>query len=209
MTIAWSVPIKRVHRGIHAEIRPLSADRDAAQLYDAGHASVLHLATWRYLPYGPFPHVEALHDWLVTCEKSTDPLFHTVVDSQRNVAVGMISIMSIVAQYGRAELGHIWYDARVQRSAITTETTYLLLSYLFDELNYRRVEWKCDNHNLRSKNAAQRLGFTYEGLFRKHLIVKGQNRDTAWFAMTDDEWSTQKIRFADYLAHPGTQLSQK
>ena len=207
--MSWPTPTKRTHRGIHVEIRPLSADRDAAALYDAGHASVLHLATWRYLPYGPFTHVDAMHDWLVTCEHSTDPLFHTVFNTQRNVAVGMISIMSIAAQFGRAELGHIWYDARAQRSPVTTETAYLLLCYLFDDLNYRRVEWKCDNNNIRSKNAAQRLGFTYEGLFRKHLIVKSHNRDTAWFAMTDDEWSTQKIRFEAYLAHPGTRLTQQ
>ncbi|MFN5059594.1 MAG: GNAT family N-acetyltransferase [Chloroflexota bacterium] len=198
--MTWAQPTKQVHNGTHVQVRPLSANKDVAALYDAGHASVLHLATWRYLPYGPFADVHTMHDWLVTCEQSNDPLFHTVVDRQSGTPVGMMSIMSIVAQFGRAELGHIWYDARVQRSSITTETSYLMLSYLFEELNYRRVEWKCDNNNLRSKNAALRLGFQYEGLFRKHLIVKSQNRDTAWFAMTDDEWPITKHRLQSYLA---------
>jgi RimJ/RimL family protein N-acetyltransferase len=197
--MTWIQPIKRVHTGTFVHVRPLSANDDAAALYDAGHASVLHLATWRYLPYGPFADVNAMHDWLVTCEQSSDPLFHTVVDRHSGIPVGMMSIMSIAAQFGRAELGHIWYDARVQRTAITTETAYVMLCYLFDELKYRRIEWKCDNNNIRSKNAAIRLGFQYEGLFRKHLIVKSQNRDTAWFSITDDEWPTIKRRLQSYV----------
>lgn len=208
MNTQWSAPIAREHIGTHVTLRPLSADADVAALYDAGHASVLHLATWRYLPYGPFADINAMHDWLVTCARSQDPLFHTVVDTRNNTPVGMISIMSIVPQFGRAELGHIWYDARVQRSAVTTETAYLLLCYLFDALNYRRVEWKCDNNNLRSKNAALRLGFTYEGLFRKHLIVKSHNRDTAWFSITDDEWPSIKQRFVAYFAATDRRLDR-
>jgi RimJ/RimL family protein N-acetyltransferase len=141
-------------------------------------------------------------DWLVTCEQSNDPLFHTVVDLRDNTPVGMISIMSIAAQFGRAELGHIWYDARIQRTPLTTETTFLMLSYLFDELNYRRVEWKCDNNNVRSKNAALRFGFQYEGVFRNHLIVKAQNRDTAWFAMTDGDWRMRKHTLQQHLHRP-------
>lgn len=200
----WAQPIKRIHNGTHVQVRPLAAHNDVVGLYDAGHVSVLHLATWRFLPYGPFADVNAMSDWLVTCEQSSDPL-HTVVDIRRGTPVGMISIMSIAAQFGRAELGHIWYDARAQRTPITTETTYLMLHYLFDELNYRRVEWKCDNNNVRSKNAALRFGFRYEGLFRKHLIVKSHNRDTAWFSITDDEWPAVKQRFMRYLANPRRQ----
>jgi RimJ/RimL family protein N-acetyltransferase len=114
------------------------------------------------------------------------------VSTQR--AVGLIAIMNIAADHGRAELGHIWYDVDVQRSAVTAETAHLLLTYLFDTLVYRRVEWKCDNRNLRSKAAALRLGFRYEGLFRKHMIVKQQNRDTAWFAITDTDWPVIRER---------------
>lgn len=197
--MSWAQPIKRLHTGTYVQVRPLSANEDATTLYDAGHASVLHLATWRFLPYGPFADVNAMRDWLVTCEQSSDPLFHTVVDRQSGIPVGMMSIMSIAAQFGRAELGHIWYDARIQRTPLTTETTFLMLSYLFDELNYRRVEWKCDNNNVRSKNAALRFGFQYEGVFRKHLIVKAQNRDTAWFAMTDDDWRMRKHLLQQHL----------
>ncbi len=208
MNSTWAYPDKREHTGRHVTLRPLSASNDAQALYQAGHASVLHLATWRYLPYGPFADVTAMYDWLVTCEDSRDPLFHTVVDSKHNIPVGMISIMSIAAQFGRAELGHIWYDSGVQRTPVTTETAYLLLRYLFDELGYRRVEWKCDNNNVRSKNAALRLGFSFEGVFRKHLIVKSQNRDTAWFSMTDDDWPTHKQRLTEYIVTPHSLLAR-
>jgi RimJ/RimL family protein N-acetyltransferase len=102
--------------------------------------------------------------------------------------------MNIAADHGRAELGHIWYDVDVQRSAVTAETAHVLLTYLFDTLGYRRVEWKCDNRNQRSKAAALRLGFRYEGLFRKHMIVKQQSRDTAWFAITDTDWPVIRER---------------
>lgn len=200
--MAWQQPTNRVHMGTHVQVRPLCASTDAPALYDAGHASVVHLATWRYLPYGPFASKEEMHDWLVTCEQSSDPLFHTVVDLRNNTPVGMMSIMSIAAQFGRAELGHIWYDARIQRTPLTTETTFLMLCYVFDELNYRRVEWKCDNNNVRSKNAALRFGFQYEGVFRNHLIVKAQNRDTAWFAMTDDDWRMRKHILQQLLQRP-------
>ncbi|MEY3989884.1 MAG: hypothetical protein RI985_965 [Chloroflexota bacterium] len=204
----WFTPEKRTHEGQYVILRPLDPDTDCTALYHSGHATVSHLETWRYLPYGPFKDEKALYEWLVIQAKSTDPLFHTVIDKTTNTPVGIITVMSIVASAGRAELGHIWYDARVQRTPVTTESVYLLLRYMFDELNYRRMEWKCDNRNIRSKNAAQRLGFRYEGLFRKHLIVKSQNRDTAWFSMIDDEWPTQKQRFTEYLARPFNRLAR-
>lgn len=120
----------------------------------------------------------------------------------------MITIMSIVPEFGRAELGHIWYDVDVHRSRVNTESTFLLLTYLFDTLGYRRVEWKCDNRNAASKAAAQRLGFRYEGTFRKHMIVKHHNRDTTWFSITDDEWPAQRQRFEHYLSGKIPHLSQ-
>lgn len=190
----WQTPECRTHHGKSVTVRPLDADRDAEQLYAAGHKTSQHLYTWQYLPYGPFADVGTFHQWLMTQQASIDPLFHTVVHNGTQRPVGIISIMSIVAAAGRAELGHIWYDVDVQRSAVTAETAHLLLCYLFDELRYRRVEWKCDNRNLRSKAAATRIGFQYEGLFRQHLIVKNQNRDTAWFSMIDSEWPSIKAR---------------
>jgi RimJ/RimL family protein N-acetyltransferase len=196
----WNTPTLQIHDGQHVQLRPLAATADVAQLYTAGHRTPLHLGIWRYLPYGPFRDQTAMHDWLVTCQASRDPLFHVVYDRARQRLVGIITIMSIVPEFGRAELGHIWYDTDVHRSRVNTESAFLLLSYLFDTLSYRRVEWKCDNRNEASKAAARRLGFSYEGTFRKHMIVKHHNRDTAWFSITDDEWLTQRQRFAQYLA---------
>ena len=186
----WNQPELRTHTGKFVTIRPVDVECDAPQLYEAGHKTSAHLYTWQYLPYGPFEDLGAFRTWLKQQQLSSDPLFHTVVDNGTGRAVGIISIMSIVAQHGRAELGHIWYDVDVQRSAVTAETAHLLLSYLFDTLGYRRVEWKCDNRNMRSKAAALRLGFRFEGLFRNHLIVKQQNRDTAWFALIESDWTT-------------------
>jgi RimJ/RimL family protein N-acetyltransferase len=100
----------------------------------------------------------------------------------------MISIMSMAPEMGRAELGHIWYAPEVQRTKVNTEAVFLLLSYLLGELHYRRAEWKCDARNERSRKAALRLGFQFEGVFRQHMVVKGENRDTAWFSLLDGEW---------------------
>lgn len=196
----WPAPEKRTHTGQYVILRPLDADRDFSALYRAGHRTSAHLYTWQYLPYGPFADETSMHQWLVERQTMTDPLFHTVYHAQTGDAVGIITIMSIAPEFGRAELGHIWYDVDVQRTPCTTESAYLLLSYLFDTLNYRRVEWKCDANNLRSRNAAQRLGFRFEGVFRQHMLVKGQNRDTAWFSIVDHEWSTLRAQYHDYFA---------
>lgn len=195
----WNAPVHQQCQGQHVSIRPLQPDVDTAGLFAAGHLTPQHLSIWQYLPYGPFLSHAHLHDWLVTCSQSRDPLFHMVYDRVHQRPAGMVSIMSIVPEHGRAELGHIWYDIRAQRTHINTETIFLLLSYLFDELQYRRVEWKCDNRNRASRAAAMRLGFAYEGTFRKHMIVKHHNRDTAWFAMTDTDWPMRKQRFTHYL----------
>lgn len=204
----WNTPTLHVHDGQHVQLRPLSAPTDAVALYAAGHRTPLHLGIWRYLPYGPFRDQTAMYDWLVTCQSSRDPLFHVVYDQARQRLVGMITIMSIVPEYGRAELGHIWYDTDVHHTLVNTESVFLLLTYLFDTLGYRRVEWKCDNRNEASKAAAQRLGFRYEGTFRKHLIVKNHNRDTTWFSITDDEWPAQRHHFIRYLAGEIPHLSR-
>ncbi|MFM7677513.1 MAG: GNAT family N-acetyltransferase [Roseiflexaceae bacterium] len=203
----WQTPEKRTHRGHFVTVRPLDAMNDGIALYGAGHRTPAHLYTWQYLPYGPFADVAALQVWLADRQNQTDPLFHTVCEAQSGRPVGIITIMSIVSEFGRAELGHIWYDVDIQRTSLTTEATYLLLTYLFDQLHYRRVEWKCDAHNIRSRNAALRLGFSYEGTFRKHMLVKGQNRDTAWFSMLDNEWPQRKSRFNAFFAGASKRLA--
>jgi len=140
-----------------------------------------------------------MRDWLGTLEPMADPIFFTVTHLGDGAKVGMVSIMSIVPEMGRAELGHIWYVPEVQRTKVNTETVFLLLNYLFVELHYRRVEWKCDARNERSRNAALRLGFSFEGIFRQHMVVKGLNRDTAWFALLDHEWPRTKANLSHWL----------
>ena len=115
-----------------------------------------------------------------------------MIDLATGDPVGVVSYLNIVAPDRRIELGHIWYVPAAQRGRANTETAYLLMRQAFDELGYRRVEWKCDALNARSRAAAERLGFTFEGVFRQHMIVKGRNRDTAWFSMTDTEWPARR-----------------
>jgi len=191
--------VRREFAGRYIRLKPLSAEEDFADLFQASHRTPAHLALWEFLAYGPFADAQAMRDWLCTLEPSVDPIFFTVTHLRDGAKVGMISILSIVPEMGRAELGHIWYGPEVQRTKVNTEAVFLLLNYLFVELHYRRVEWKCDARNERSKSAALRLGFASEGTFRQHMVVKGLNRDTAWFAMLDHEWPRTKANFIHWL----------
>lgn len=121
-------------------------------------------------------------------EESKDPMFYATIDKATGVVGGYISIMRMFPEHGVYEIGHVYMGPGIARTRIATEAVYLLLQYAFDELNYRRVEWKCDSMNAKSRAAALRFGFQFEGLFRKHLVVKGVNRDTTWFSMTDEDW---------------------
>ena len=119
---------------------------------------------------------------------STDPLFLAIIDTATGRASGVVSYLRIAPEHGCIEIGHIWFGAPLQRTPAATETIYLLARHAFDDLGNRRLEWKCDAANARSRRAAERFGFTYEGVFRQHMIVKGRNRDTAWFSLLDSEW---------------------
>ena len=199
----WPAPERQIHRGHYVSLTPLDAEQDVGDLYELGHNPPENQVLWRYLFNGPFATQEAMLIWLRSVQSVADPIFFTVTSLAPGLAqgrkVGMISIMSIVPGMGRAELGSIWYAPLVQRSQVNSEVTYLLLRYLFEELHYRRVEWKCDNRNEPSKRAARRMGFQYEGLFRQHMVIKGQNRDTAWFSMLDSEWPQRKANFTAWL----------
>jgi RimJ/RimL family protein N-acetyltransferase len=195
----WPAPERKIHRGQAVSLTPLDAEQDVADLYDLSHNPPAQQALWTYLFNGPFPTQAAMLTWLRSVQNLADPIFFTVTSLAHERKVGMISIMSIVPGMGRAELGSIWYAPLVQRTQVNSEATYLLLRYLFEELNYRRVEWKCDNRNEPSKRAARRMGFQAEGLFRQHMVVKGQNRDTAWFSMLDSEWPQRKANFEAWL----------
>jgi RimJ/RimL family protein N-acetyltransferase len=205
---SWAPPGIAALRGQYVTIARVDPEADIEDLYAVSHGTPEFERLWTYLWYGPFPDKSAMYQWLTSIQESRDPLFYTVFSLERQRKVGMLSILNIAPDMGRAELGHIWYSPLVQRSAVNTEATFLLLRYLFDELGYRRVEWKCDNENEASKRAALRMGFRAEGVFRKHMIVKGKNRDTAWFAMIDEDWPAIRANFEAYLSTPGLSLTE-
>ena len=141
-------------------------------------------AVWTYLPEGPYPE-DTYTDFKTSIQKKTtskDPFFYTIFDNRTQKPQGWITLMSIVPEHLRVEIGHVLFAPELQRTTGATEAVYLLLRYAFEELGYRRVEWKCNALNEGSKRAARRLGFVFEGVFREHMVVKGRNRDTGWFS---------------------------
>ena len=179
--------------GARVRLEPLDPDRHAAELFAAAEADP---TLWDYLPYGPFSFDE-LATHLRAQAASEDPLFFAVVVAGR--AVGVVSFMRIVPEHGCIEIGHIWFGAPLQRTPAATEAIYLLAREVFDGLGYRRLEWKCNAANARSRRAAERFGFTFEGVFRQHMIVKGRNRDTAWYSILDGEWPALRAAFEAWL----------
>ncbi len=155
---------------------------------------------WTYMGYGPWEDEASMREWLDSLLASDDPLFLTVIDRETTDPVGIVTFMNVDLAMKHLELGNIWFTPRAQRTRANTESVYLLLGEAFDELGHRRVEWKCDALNARSRSAAERLGFTFEGVFRQHMIIKGRNRDTAWYAMLDHEWPAVKANMERWLA---------
>jgi RimJ/RimL family protein N-acetyltransferase len=194
-------PPRRRRAGRFVALEPVDVDRDHAALWRRSHDGSEEAGRlWSYLAYGPFASDAEMQAWLTSIASSEDPLFLTVHDAAG--PAGVASFMSIDPQMRHLELGHIWYAPDAQRTEANTEATYLMLREAFDELGYRRVEWKCDALNSRSRAAARRLGFTFEGVFRQHMIVKGRNRDTVWFSMLDREWPAARTAFERWLETP-------
>jgi RimJ/RimL family protein N-acetyltransferase len=186
--------------GARVKLEPLDADRHAADLFAAAHGPGADPRLWDYLPYGPFADVEALHAHLAEQQRSEDPWFYAVVDIATGRAAGVVSFLRADLANGSIEIGHIWFGAALQRTPQATEAIHLLARHAFDALGHRRLEWKCDAANARSQAAARRFGFTFEGIFRQHMIVKGRNRDTAWFSIIDGEWPALDAAFRAWLA---------
>jgi len=185
-------PARRELTALRFELQPLDPDRDVDDLFAVGHQDPGADLLWTYMAYGPFADRDAMHEWLRSCAATEDPLFFSVVERETERRVGMCSFLSIVPEMQRIEIGHIWYAPHLQGSGISIEVAWMLLMEAFEHLGYRRVEWKCNALNERSRRAALKLGFTFEGVFRQHMIVKGRNRDSAWFAMTDREWPAER-----------------
>jgi RimJ/RimL family protein N-acetyltransferase len=174
------------------------AERHAEELFAAGHDGG-DPALWEYLPYGPFGGVEEMRLWIGACAQSEDPRFLAIVDEASGRAVGMASFMRFAPEHRVVEIGHIWFGAVLQRTPAATEVIYLMARHAFDELKVRRLEWKCDADNARSRVAAERFGFTFEGVFRQHMVIKQRNRDTAWYSLLDGEWPAVRAAFETWL----------
>jgi RimJ/RimL family protein N-acetyltransferase len=177
----------------------LEPDRHSESLFTSSHAAGSE-RLWQHLAYGPFTSHGEFTMWLRERAASNDPLFYAVVDQQSLRALGMASYLRIVPEHGVIEIGHIWFAPAMQRTRQATEAIFLLARHAFDDLGNRRLEWKCDSLNEPSRRAADRFGFTFEGIFRQHQVVKGRNRDTAWYSITDGEWPLRRAAFEAWLA---------
>jgi RimJ/RimL family protein N-acetyltransferase len=191
-------PPRTAMEGRFCRVEPLDADRHAAELF-AANAEAADGRLWTYLPFGPFPSFAEYGAWVSQASRGEDPLYHAIIDRRSGQAVGVASYMRIDPAAGVIEVGGINYSPRLQRTPAATEAMYLMMRRAFDELGYRRYEWKCDALNAPSRAAAQRLGFRYEGLFRQATIYKGRNRDTAWFSIIDREWPALRAAFERWL----------
>ncbi|AIG03834.1 GNAT family acetyltransferase [Pseudomonas fluorescens] len=195
------VPPPTAHRieGRFIRLEKLDPARHGEGLWHALQGPGADPKLWDYLPYGPFPERAVFDTWLNNHAANSDPYFFSVIDRASGDVQGILSLMSIVPAQGRIEIGHVTFGAPMQRSPKSTEAVYLLARHAF-ELGYRRLEWKCNNANARSKYAAERLGFSFEGVFRQHMVVKGQNRDTAWYSILDGEWPMVGAGFEAWLS---------
>jgi len=178
-------------------LEPLDPARHAEQLF-AANGEDADGRNWTYLPYGPFETIDDYTKWVVSAAAVDDPQFWTIVDRSTGRAVGVASYLRIDPAAGSIEVGHINYSPLLQRRPAATEAMYLMMRTAF-QLGYRRYEWKCDTLNAASRRAAERLGFSYEGIFRQARVTKGRNRDTAWFAATDREWPALDRAFRQWL----------
>ncbi len=190
-------PATKVLKGRYCLVEPLDLARHARALFDANSQDRDH-RMWTYLFSGPFATFEEYEHWLAERVTSTDPLFRAFVDRASRKAAGIGAFMRIDPSAGSIEVGHIAMSPVLQRSPAATEAMYLMMRHAF-ELGYRRYEWKCDSLNAKSRSAAERLGFTFEGLFRQATVYKGRSRDTAWYSVIDSEWPVLREAFERWL----------
>lgn len=184
--------------GRFCRLEALDAGKHAADLFAANQLDK-DKRNWTYLAYGPFDTLDAYRAWVESVQKGDDPLFHAIIDRATGKAVGVATLMRVDPANGVIETGHLNYSPLLQKKPAATEAMFLLMRRVFDELGYRRYEWKCDSLNAPSRAAAERLGFIYEGLFRQASVYKGRNRDTAWFSMIDGEWPALKRAYEAWL----------
>jgi RimJ/RimL family protein N-acetyltransferase len=190
-------PPREPAEGQYCRLEPLDPGRHADALF-AANAAATDERGWTYLAYGPFPNPASYRAWVETCSRGDDPLFFAVVETATGRPAGVVSYLRITPAGGSIEVGHIHYAPPLKRTPAATEAMYLMMERAFG-LGYRRYEWKCDALNAASRAAAQRLGLSFEGVFRQATVYKGRNRDTAWYAAIDSEWPALREAFRAWL----------
>lgn len=197
----WVCPLsppRVAFEGQWCRLEPLDPERHGRELFGA-HAGDVDARRWTYLPYGPFDTEASYLSWLRSVSAQTDPLFFSIVPRRTGHAAGLASYLRISPSSGSIEVGHLNYSAELQQTPAATEAMYLMMKAAFT-LGYRRYEWKCDALHQRSRAAALRLGFAFEGVFRQALVYKGRSRDTAWFSIIDSEWPVLRQALEAWLA---------
>jgi len=192
-------PERKVLEGRYVRLEPLDPQKHGDELFAASSVTDADQRfTWLF-EFPPATRAE-FEPWLEKVSKSEDPLFYAVIDKARGKVAGRQTLMRIDPVHGVIEIGNIYWGPLISRKPAATEAQFLFMQYIFDELGYRRYEWKCNNDNAPSKRAAERFGFTFEGIFRQHMVAKGKNRDTAWYSIIDSEWPALKKAYQAWLA---------
>jgi len=184
--------------GRYCRIERVDVERHVEDLYQA-YSEAADGRDWTYLAVGPFQSLDAYREHLTKAAALTDPMHHAVIDLATGKAIGTLALMRIDTANGVIEVGHVTYSPRLKRTRIATEAMALLLKYVFEDLGYRRFEWKCDSLNGPSRAAALRYGFKFEGIFRQAIVYRGRSRDTAWFSIIDSEYPALRTGFAQWL----------
>jgi len=200
----WSPRERPAHtliEGRYCRLEPLDAARHAADLY-AAYSQAPDGRDWTYMISGPFADAADYRAYAERIATGADPLHYAAIDRRTGRAVGTLALMRIDPANGAVEVGHVAFSPLLKHTPASTEAQYLLMRHVFDDLGYRRFEWKCDSLNAPSRQAAERLGFRFEGIFRQVVVYKGRSRDTAWFSIMDHEWPVLATAFAEWLA-PG------
>lgn len=191
-------PPRTVMSGAYCKLESFNASRHSAQLFEAFSQNTDN-SNWTYLPYGPFASEQEFVEWSSAACTDDDPLFYTVIDQASEQALGLASYLRIAPAAGSIEVGNIHFSPALKGTRLATEAMFLMMSRAFDELGYRRYEWKCDALNTPSCQAAQRFGFQFEGIFRQAVVYKQRNRDTAWFAILDNDWPKLRAGYEAWL----------
>jgi len=204
------LPSRKNFRGQYVVLEPIIISRHSKDLYNNFLRDKKNII-WEYLPYGPFKSYGSFKKWLKSFCLNKDPFFYAIYSKRHRQYCGMASYLRITSEHGSIEVGHINYSPILQNTVEGTEAMYLMMKNAFEVLGNRRYEWKCNNLNSASKNAAKRLGFKFEGVFRQMFIFKGRNRDSAWFSIIDKEWKKHKKKYLSFLKQSNfdNKLNQK